>query len=568
MHLGNRIRAIAFASAAVFAAAACGGGGTTSANLASPDKQVLRANDVVEPNSYDPTQQTYSYEGAVGHETFEALLLPKADLSDVQPAAAQSYDVSSDGLTYTFHLRPNAKWSDGKPVTASDWVYGYQHFLNPALAAGYVDPFFDGTIAGAQNYGGVDVNSATAIDGFLRSLGLTAPDANTFVIKLQHPAAYFKWVVTLWVAVPIRKDVVESGAGGSFPSTDTTKAEAWANSPSTIIGNGPFKISEIVSKDHVTLVPNPGYWGSAPKLQKVVYDFIADGNTAFSQYQTGALDIINVPVADVTVVRNDPKLSKQAKLLPRLSTFWMTYNAQKPPFDNPHVRMAFAKSIDRNKLVSDVEHGTDIAISTFIPKGMTGYDPSDNAQSYDPAAARKLLSDAGVTVATLNQFKLLTRNSTGNKTLNQFIVDQWNTNLGLNMQLDVIDSKTVTSRIRKGNFDIYGPDGWGADYPDQQDWFDIFFKGSCHSLNWGCATLAGYDDLVGKADTELDQNKRNQDYKTAQNQLVDQAAVGFLYQQYEYDLVQPWVGNLTLSAFDDEYVPGNQNYKTAYITQH
>ena len=568
MQLGNGIRAVALASAGIFVVAACGGSsGTPTANLAPAAQQILRANDGVEPNSYDPTQQTYTYEAAVGRNTFEALLKSKSDLSDVQGAAAKSYDVSSDGLTYTFHLQPNAKWSDGKPVTASDWVYGYQHFLNPALAAGYVDPFFDGTIAGAQNYGKVDVTSASAIDSFVSGLGLSAPDANTFVIKLQHPAAYFKWVVTLWVAVPLRKDIVESAAGGSFASTDTTKPEAWANNASTIIGNGPFKISEIVSKDHTTLVPNTNYWGGAPKLQQLIYYYIADGNTAYSKYQTGALDIIGVPVADVTVVRGDATLTKQAHLFPTLTTFWMDYNTKKAPFDNPDVRMAFSKAIDRQKLTVDVLHDTDKAYQSFIPQGMAGADTSDNAQSFDPAAAKALLAKANVTAATLNQFKLLTRNSTANKTINQFIVDQWNTNLGLNIQLDVIDSKTVTSRIRKGNFDIYGPDGWGADYPDQQDWFDIFFSSSCGGLNWGCPTLSGYDTLVQKADSELDQTQRNKDYLTAQKMLIDQAAVGFIYQQYEYDLVAPYV-NYTHTAFDDQNLPGDNYYSTAYITSH
>jgi len=568
MQVGTRIRAVALASAGLFLVAACGGGGgTTSANLAPPDKQILRANDGTEPNSYDPTQQTYTYEAAVGRSVFEALLKPNAELTDVLPAAASKYEVSSDGLTYTFHLRSNSKWSDGKAVTASDWVYGYQHLLNPALAAGYVDPFFDGTIAGAQNYGSIDVSSASAIDAFVAGLGLSAPDANTFVIKLQHPAAYFKWVVTLWMGVPIRKDVVESAAGGSFPSSDTTKPLMWANDAKTIIGNGPFKISEIVSKDHVTLVPNTGYWGGAPHLQQIIYYFIADGNTAYSKYQTGALDIIGVPTADIDVVRSDAVLSKQAHLYPQLTTFWMSFNSTKAPFDNAKVRMAFAKSIDRIKLTKDVRHDTDQPIQSFIPKGMAGYDTSDNAQSYDPAAAKKLLSDAGVSASQLNSFKLLTRNTTGSKTVNQFIVDQWNTNLGLNIQLEVIDSKTVTSRIRKGQFDIYGPDGWGADYPDQQDWFDIFTSGSCHSLNWGCATLAGYDDLVKKANTELDQTQRNKDYLTAHKMLIDNAVVAFMYQAYEYDLVAPYV-NITHTSFDDQNLPGDQNWQTAYITTH
>ena len=568
MRVGASFRLIVYLSATAFAISGCGGSNAPSAALAPPDKQIYRANDVTEPNSYDPGQQTYSYEAAVGRNAFEPLLKPKADLTDVLPAAAQSYSVSSDGLTYTFHLQPAAKWSDGQPVTASDFVYGWQRLLNPALAAGYVDPFFDNTVAGAQNYGSIDSTSATAIDAFLQGLGLSAPDTHTFVVKLQHAAPYFKWVATLWVGAPIRKDVVEKAAGGAFASSDTTKAETWANDVSTIVGNGAFKISEIVAKDHVTLVPNPNYWGGPPKIQQLVLEFIGDGNTAFSKYQTGALDQINVPQADVTYVRNDPVLSKEAYLWPELSDFWMTYNWKVSPLDNDKVRLALAKSIDRDKLATDVLHGTVKATTSFIPKGMVGYDNSDTTQSFDVAAAKADLAASGVSVADLSKLKLLTRNTSGSKLVNQFIVAQWNTNLGTNIQLDVVDSKTVTSRIRKANFDIYGPDGWGADYPDQQDWADVYFSAACHGLNWGCPTLPGYDALVQKADSEMDQNQRNKDYTSARKLLIDSAAIGMLYQQYEYDLIKPYIANLQVTPFDDEWLPGDQNYQSAYIKQH
>src|SRR5947199_4612859 len=122
--------------------------------------------------------------------------------------------------------------------------------------------------------------------------------------------------------------------------------------------------------------------------------------------------MITVPLANVDVVRNDPKLKNEAKVYPKLTTFWMTFNAQKPPFDKPDVRMAFAKSIDRGKLNKRVQHDIQQSIMSFIPKGMAGYDPADTAQSFDAAAARALLQKAGVTAAQLNNFKLLTRNTT------------------------------------------------------------------------------------------------------------------------------------------------------------
>jgi oligopeptide transport system substrate-binding protein len=554
---------------AMLAALACGNnGGTNSSDLAPPDQQVLRINDGVEPNSFDPTQQTFSYESTIGRRVFEPLLQPKPDLSDVEPAAASSYDVSGDGLTYTFHLRQTARWSDGKPVVAADWIYGLRHLLNPALAAGYVDPFFDGTIAGGQKYADVDVKSAPAVDAFLNGLGLAAPDDHTLVIKLQQPAAYFKWVVTLWVAAPLRKDIVEQAAGGPFPSTDTTKAEAWANDPKTIVGNGMYRLSEIVPKDHSTVVANPQYWGGAPKLSKITYYYISDANTAFAKYRTGDLDFVTVSTENVDTVRQDPKLSKQAKLYPRLAVSWMTYNAKRAPLDNPNVRLALAKSIDRDKLVNNVLHGTAKAFQTFIPQGMAGYDPSmGDIQKFDPAAAKKLLQDAGVTTAQLGQLKLLTRNSTANTLINQFLVAQWQQNLGANIQIQLMDSKTVTSLVRKGDFDIYGPDGWIDDYPDQQDWFDIFSSGACHTLNFGCLTLPGYDALIARTDASRDSG-RDALYSQAQKQILTSGAVGIMYQGAEYTAIQPWVKGLKITPIDDQDIPGDFFYHDVFITKH
>jgi ABC-type oligopeptide transport system substrate-binding subunit len=184
------------------------------------------------------------------------------------------------------------------------------------------------------------------------------------------------------------------------------------------------------------------------------------------------------------------------------------------------------------------------------------------------AAAKADLASSGISVSDVNKLKLLTRNGTNSLTVNQFLVDQWNTNLGTNIQLDVIDSHTVTSRIRKGNFDIYGLDGWIADYPDDQDWADIYVTGSCHSLNWGCPTLPGYDALVTKADTELDATQRAKDYGAAQKILIDQAAVAFMVQTNEYDMWKPYVNGLTITPIDDQALPGDSYYHNAYITQH
>jgi len=316
-------------------------------------------------------------------------------------------------------------------------------------------------------------------------------------------------------------------------------------------------------------VPNTGYWAGSPKIQKVIYYFITDANTAFAKYRTGDLDMLNVATANVDTVRNDAKMSKEAKLYDRLSTSWNSYNTKRAPLDNVKVQMALSKSIDRDKLANNVLHGTVRPFSTFIPKGMPGYDNSlADTQKFDPAAAKKLLQDAGVTPAQLGQLKLLTRDSTNNKTINEFVSAQWKENLGADIQLEVIDSKTVTSRIRKAQFDIYGADGWGADYPDQQDWFDINTSNACHSLNWGCVKLPGYDDKVKQADASRNESERSKLYGELQDQLINTAAVGYMYQQAEYNLIEPYVKGLQITSIDDQYVPGDLFWHDVFIAKH
>lgn len=541
--------------------AACGGGGTSgggNGNMASADKQILRTNSGTEPNSFDPGQQTYDYEGLIGRNTFETLLKPKSDLSDVTGAAASSYDVSSDGLTYTFHIRTNAKWSDGVPLKASDFVYGFQRLLDPSLAAGYVDPFFDLTIAGGANYANVDPKNASAVSSFIQGLGVSAPDDHTFVVKLAQPAGYFKWVVTLWVSAPIRKDLV----GSNYTS--------WASNPASIVGNGLFKISEEVPKDHVTLVPNPYYWGDKPHIQKWTDYFIEDSNQAFSKYQTGELDVLNVPLSLADSISGNSTLKSQEHRFPSLGTFWLTPNLQVAPFNNAKVREAVSHAIDRNTLVNSVAKGQYLARQSFIPQGMNGYNPdSGSGQNYDPAAGKAALQASGLPTSAYDTVKLLTRATTTNQLINQYLVNQINTNLGVHWTLDVVDSKTVTSRIRHAQFQIYGPDGWGADYPDEQDWYDIFTTGSCHGLNWGCPNNSQYDSLVSKGDGALKQADRQSFYDQADKLIQSNFWVIFLYNRPDWDLVKPYVQGMTVTADDESvYLPGDFYTNSIFIANH
>ena len=515
--------------------AACGTSAPTTSNLAKD--QTLRVNIVTEPNSLDPGQEQYSYEGAVGASISEALLKIKPDLSDAAPATAASYNVSSDGLTWTFHIRSNAKWSDGKPVTGADFVFAWQRILDPRLAAPYADPFFDGTIAGAADYANLDpTKDAAKIPDFLNGLGLSAPDASTFVVKLQAPSPFFKWIASLWMSAPVRKDVV-----------DQYGSDKWATSPTSLITNGQYKVSEMVSKDHITLVPNTNYWGGAPTVTKIINYEISDDNQAYAKYLNGELDTVNVPLANTDLVKNDPKLKNEIKFVPQLTLFWMDFNTRKAPFNNKQARLAFSKAVDRDSLAKNVGKGRWTGTDYFIPKGMNGYRPDLGAtQAFDPAAAKTMLTQAVGDPSKIT-IDFLIRNSTTNKQIGEFVADQLQTNLGVKVNQVVIDSKTVTTRLRKHDYQLY-VGGWGADYPDDQDWFDIWITGSGNVF--GGYSNPDYDALVKKADVEPDPKKRQGYYDQAQKILIDDAGGGFLYQRNYMFLVKPYVQGLTTTAED------------------
>jgi oligopeptide transport system substrate-binding protein len=532
--------------------AACGTASPTTSNLAPNDKQILRVNINTEPNSLDPGQQQYSYEADIGAQIAETLVKIKPDMSDVAPATADSWTVSADGLTWKFHIRQGAKYNDGVQVKAQDFVYGWKRIFDPSLAAVYESYFT--VVKGADKYSDVNSKDPAAVSAFLDGLGLSAPDASTFQVTLATTAPYFKWIAGLWVAAPIRKDVV-----------DKYGSDKWASSPSSLITNGPFKVSEMVSKDHITLVPNPYYWGGAPKLQKIINYEIADDNQAYAKYLNGELDIVNIPLANTDLVKTDPKLSKEIKTVPQLVVFWLDFNTRKAPFDNPKLRLAFAKSVDRNGLSNKLAHGRYLSADYFIPNGMVGYRPDLGAvQKFDPTAAKQLLKDAGVADASKVTIDFLLRNSTTNIQIGQYIQDQLQTNLGVKVNLQLVDSKTVTDRLRKHDYHLY-VGGWGADYPDDQDWADVWVTGSGNTFGGWSNTQ--YDNLVKQADAEMDAKKRQGLYDQAQKILLDEAAGGMLYQRNNWFLVKPYVSGLTTTASDFEVV-GDQFWSKTAITAH
>jgi oligopeptide transport system substrate-binding protein len=540
MQLGTGIRAIALISVAAFVAAACGG--STGGGLASA--QELRVNIGTEPGTLDPGLTQWVYEAAVDRNVFEAPLKASKDFKSVVPNAADSYDIDSTGTVYTFHLHPGAKWSDGVAVKAADFVYAWQRILDPRLAALYSAFFLNIKNAATVN---AMKPTDTGLDAAIQTLGLKAVDDNTFQVTLEAPAGYFKWVASLWVAAPVRKDIVEK-YGKDSSGNDKWGAVAPAAAQS-VVGNGQFKISEVVAKDHITMVQNTNYSGNSPKatLTKITLYEIDDETVAYARYKSGELDMASVPLPNTDAVKGSPELVQ----VPELTVFWIDINTTVAPFNNVKVRQAFAQAIDRDSYVANVLKNRATSSTTLIPKGMRNYQPElGTPQKFDATAAKATLAASGADAASLKGIKYLyNSNSPTGKTIAEFVQAQIKTNLGLDLVLDGTDSKTESARLGKLQYQIGGPSGWGADYPDSQDWFDIFLTGSGNQFNgW---SNSAYDTAVKAGDAAAADAQRDSNYATAETALVTDAPVIFLDQRISWWLVKPYVKNLNVTPNDD-----------------
>jgi oligopeptide transport system substrate-binding protein len=524
--------------------------GSTTCQLSKPSQilpgpaqpsQVLRVAVAALPTSTDPAL-TPAYDSGLARTAFEALLKPNSDLSDVKPAAAQSYEVSSDGLTYTFHLRPKGAWSDGVPVRAQDFVLGWRRILDPRVNSP-VGELLAGRIKNAAGYLDLDpTKDAGKIPAFLDGLGIKAADDRTLVVQLDHVAPDFKWIASVPACAPARAD-----------------APATALGP----GNGPFHLAS-TSADSMVLAANPHYWAGPPHLTKIVLALRGDPNADLARFQAGREEITTVPQVTTARVTRDASLARELVRVPRLAEVWAQFNVHRPPFDNARVRLAFAQAVDRYQLIRDAAENPAIPSVGPIPKGLRDYRPALAAQSYDATRAKATLDSSGAPPSALAGIRLLVRDLPGDRALATSLAAQVKQHLGIELTLDTKPSPEVTTTLQRGDFQVQAPGGWLADYPDEQSFLDLF--GTQNFSQWSRYSSPGYDRLVQQADGEIDQTHRLQLYAQAQQLLVQDAPVAFLNQPEAWNLKQPYVDGATYTALDDW--PGDLNAADLSIARH
>ena len=521
----------------LLAVAACDTGITTGQKLAKD--QVLRLMIEDQPSTLDPgqTDPTHLYETAVLRAISEPLLKPTSDLTGLVPAAAKSYEVNGSGTAYVFHLRSDARYSDGTPVKAQDFVYAWQRLIDPRLAAPNETLFAD-TVLNGQRVSLMDPQrDASTIDPALGTLGLKAMDDTTFQVQLARPDPAFPWLAAMPAGAPVRKDVIAKSG------------DRWAADPGTLVTNGPFKVTELTKNDHIRVERNPYYWGARPALRLLDFVIVNDGALALTKYRHGDLDEITVQPAQAASVAADSTLSRQLVKTPNLTTFWMVFRVNSPPLDNPKVRQALAQAIDRDAFVTQVFQGQGLPAATFIPRGMHGFMPSLTAQKFDVAQARAALAASGLSASQVSLTYVYDQSSDFAKVTARFVHDQLKANLGVELNLQALDSNTLGSRIENGEFQITGPRGWTADYPDPADWYDIFLTTSSNNLSFW--QNQQYDNFVRVARSDTNAARRDQEYLQAQSMLVGDVPVVFLAQTVSWYLAQSYVRGISLSPVDE-----------------
>jgi oligopeptide transport system substrate-binding protein len=565
------LKALAVGGVSSIVLVACGGGsGTTSTNLAST--QTLTFPILADFGTLDPAVADAETDQEIQQNMFDGLVRFDPNLNIIPDLATAVPTASADGLTYTFKLRTDATFSNGDKFTSKDVLYSWNR--GAAMQGSYAT-----NLSAIDGYSTVAANTASgaALEALLEKndpsvtlKGLTAPDASTVVVKLGSPAGWFLTAIAL------------AGSTGWIVDQNAVKQDFdnwWAN-PATSIGTGPFKMTARVPKQSVDFEAVPNWWGSPkPTLTKVHLDVsVTDPSTAITKYEQGGYDVVgyggysSLPVADILRIQGTSNEKSQLVLHPKVRSYWVSFNmvhdAKRTaggPFllsdgQSAHdLRMAFALAVDKTKLVSVVCQNIVCTPATggLIPPTLIGYmgDNQDPLAKFDAAKAKSLFTSADPTGSkTKGLVYTYDPENALNKPTAEFLQSQWHDNLGVDVSIQPVSHSQFIKGRLKGQYAL-SRDGWQADYNHPQDWFDNLWGKFVGCPDSGCTTgydTAAYDTLLTKADAEP-LPAALADYKTLNQQLIDDVVYIPLYYSVGSFLIKPYVKGAGTNSFFDNY---------------
>lgn len=482
-------------------------GDETTEATASTGEKILSVQVGPEPETIDPALNSAVDGGNMLLHSFECLLAVDEN-GQLVPGQAESWETSEDGLTWTFHLRDGLKWSDGSDLTANDFVYSWKRVCDPMVAA----PYAETVLSMVEGYD-------KAIEGDLDALQVVAQDDNTLVVTLSTPCSYFGSLAAFATLSPVQE------------ATVTANGDAWATSAATYISNGPFYVSEWVPGSYIMMTKNPYYWNAdAIKLDGIKWNLIEDSNAAYSAYQTGeVLMIKSVPTEEIPSLKD----SADFHVDPIIGTYYLSLNLERDAFKDARVRKALSLAIDRDYVANTLMQGTYSPADNFMGPGwidMDGKQFKDNAnggQSYidvnnyeaDLEEAKQLLADAGYPDGEGFPSISYTTNDAGyHKVVAEYLQQAW-AQLGIDLQVDIVEWASFTPMRRNGDFDV-ARNGWVGDYSDPSNMLELFY--STNGNNDGKFNNADFDAAIELSRTTLDSAERSKALHTAEDVLMEE----------------------------------------------
>ncbi len=512
LSLGNKARKIVLLllCLALIAptAIACRIGSGATLNLSNSD-----------PITLDPALAADSTSDMYIVQLFSGLVRLDQNLQ-VAPDIASSWDISNSGKTYTFHLRQDVKFDDGKPVTAADFKYSWERALSPSTGSSTAGTYLN-DIVGASD----------VLSGRTTQLsGVSILDDYTIRVTINAPIPYFLEKMAFPTAYVVDKANVQSGSN-------------WWLHPN---GTGPFKLQQWQSGQVLILQRNDNYYGEKAQLNKVV--FILTGENPMGLYQEGSIDVSPVS-ADYMGLVTDPNnpISKELEVFPELSLTYIGFNASEPPFDDANIRQAFSYAVDKEKVISLSAQNIVSPAYGILPQGMPGYNANLNGLQFDPEKAKELIAASKYgNVSNLPPIVLTVAGVGGGISgVVGGVIEEWRRNLGVEVTVRQLEPEIFLYRINQEKDQLF-LNGWIADYPDPQDFLDLLFHTGAQN-NIGNYSNPRLDSLLDQAAVEQDPSIRLQTYQAAEQLIVQDAAVLPLFFGRNYVVVEPYVKNYVLS---------------------
>ena len=451
-----------------------------------------------DPPTLDPHLSGDTTSAGVVVEIYSGLVALNTDLQLV-PDVADRWEISQDGKTYTFYIRDNARFHDGKPITASDFKWSLERAASPDTASPVADTYLSDIV-------GVD----DVLEGRTTDIaGVRVIDDRTLQIEIDAPKAYFLAKMTYPTAYVLDRENVEAGGN------------SWTDSPN---GSGPFRLAEYTVGEVIVLERNENFYLEPPHLDSVIMNLA--GGQSMAMYENDEIDITGVGLFELDRVLDPTEpLNKELVIAPpSFTTFYIGFNASEPPFDDPKFRQALTHAVDKDLIANEVLSTLVTPAYGVLPPGFPGYNADLEGLQFDPDLARQLLSESKYADADTRPRIVVTVPGTGGSIgLDmEVVIEMWRQELEVEVEIQQVEWATYLQDLNANKFQAFGGSGWQADYPDPQDFLDILFH-TDSKQNHTSYSNPELDSILEQARTEPDVERRVELYHQAEDLIVQDA---------------------------------------------